>query len=62
MLHTSIGEVTVSDDGPMTTHQAAYALIANHDTPGTYEFPMSSGAICEVTVVYREPQLVRTAG
>lgn len=55
-VRSVIGEVEVDPygDGP-TPHQAAFYLIASHDTPGTYEFPMRDGRMCCVEVSYVEP-------
>jgi hypothetical protein len=47
-----IGEVTIDRDSDLTAHEAAFLLIARHDTPGDFHFPLSDGRTCEVTVAY----------
>lgn len=52
-LRATIGFVEVSNDPAdldMPPHVAAFGLIARHDTPGTYEFPMANGDTCIVEV------------
>lgn len=44
-----IGSVKIGA-GTMSPHVAAFALIAEHDAPGRYSFPMAHGGMCHVTV------------
>jgi hypothetical protein len=50
-----VGEIEVDPygDGP-PPHVAAFQMIALHDTPGSYEFPMADGRVCSVEVAYVE--------
>lgn len=52
----TIGRVELGEDGEDSPHVAAFKLIAQHDTPGTFTFPMSDGGECAVTVEYSEPR------
>jgi len=47
-----IGRVVIAGGGPHPPHVAAFMLIAEHDAPGTYTFPMANGNECRVTVVH----------
>lgn len=49
-----IGRITFGD-GDMNPHEAAFRLIAQHDAPGTYSFPLATGGTCNVTVEYDNP-------
>jgi hypothetical protein len=41
-----IGTVQLTDDeSAMTANEAAFAMIARHDRPGTYNFPGVAGTI-----------------
>lgn len=53
VMRQTVGEVTVDPygEGP-PPHVAAFGLIAMHDTPGEYEFPMADGRTCHVSVAY----------
>lgn len=51
-----IGHVDIDGDGPHTPGQAAFLLIAERDTPGTYTFPMPNGATCRVSVDHDYPE------
>lgn len=50
-----IGTVETNVFGQRPPHVVAFELIAMHDTPGTYEFPMPDGRTCCVEVAYVEP-------
>jgi hypothetical protein len=47
-----IGRVNLTEDGEHSPHEAAFLLIAAHDAPGTYTFPLRHGGDCRVTVEY----------
>jgi hypothetical protein len=51
-----IGSVVISDQNVETTvttpYEAAMLLIARHDAPGQYNFPMPSGGVTRITVEY----------
>lgn len=40
--------------GGLSPHEAAFLLIAQHDAPGTYQFPMPDGRTMAVTVDHEE--------
>lgn len=50
-----VGEVVVDREGTVTAHEAAFMMIARHDTEGDYEFPMANGATCLVHVEHTDP-------
>lgn len=39
-------------DGDLSPHEAAFVLIAQHDTEGTFHFPSESGGTVAVSVEY----------
>lgn len=48
-----IGHVDIDPYGEgMSPHEAAFLLIARHDTRGTFQFPMEDGRTMSVTVEY----------
>lgn len=46
-----IGTVIPSEDGTLSSHEAAFVLIAKHDTPGTFSWS-NDGHEVVVTVEY----------
>lgn len=50
----TIGRVELGPDGEDSPHVAAFKLIAQHDAPGTFSFPMRDGGECAVTVEYSD--------
>lgn len=47
-----IGRVEFDATGDLSPHEAAFLLIARHDTRGTFCFPMEDGRTMSVTVDY----------
>lgn len=47
-----IGTVDFRETGEFSPHEAAFLLIARHDTRGTFKFPMWDGREMSVTVDY----------
>lgn len=47
-----VGTVMLDGSGEDPPHVAAFKLIALHDTPGEYVFPLAPGGKCRVTVAY----------
>jgi hypothetical protein len=47
-----IGRVVFDGTGDDTPHEAAFRIIARHDTPGEYTFPLPDGGTCRVAVTY----------
>lgn len=45
-----IGHVSLDPAGATPAHVAAFSLIAEHDAPGSYRFPMADGRTCLVDV------------
>lgn len=55
VVQAVIGHVDVQPFGEgESPHVAAFRLIAGHDTPGSYSFPMADGRVCRVEVEYAE--------
>lgn len=50
-----IGRISVGE-GEHAPHEAAFLLIARHDEPGVYEFPMANGGVCTVEVTHTDPE------
>jgi hypothetical protein len=50
-----IGTVDVYDRPGEPPHVTAMRLIAEHDTEGTFTFPMRDGRTCRVSVEFTEP-------
>jgi hypothetical protein len=52
-----IGSVELNDDATTSANEVAFAMIARHDRPGTYQFPGVAGTIT-VTVEHEStPEL-----
>ena len=49
----TIGRVNFTDTDGLQPHVAAFQLIAEHDAPGSYSFPMADGRSCIVNVEHR---------
>lgn len=47
-----IGRVVFDEAGDRSPHEAAFCVIARHDTPGDYTFPLPNGDTCHVSVHY----------
>lgn len=47
-----LGRVDLVGDGERGAHEAAFALVAQHDTPGDYTFPLGDGRTCRLSVAY----------
>lgn len=48
----TIGTVLFDETGDLTPSEAAFLLIARHDTRGKFTFPMEDGRTMEVIVDY----------
>jgi hypothetical protein len=51
-----VGRVSFNDKTGMPPHVAAFQLIAEHDAPGVYSFPMPDGRTCSVDVAFEDPE------
>jgi hypothetical protein len=49
-----LGSVHVQPGEGPSPHVAAFSMIAEHDVPGTYSFPMSNGQTCVVSYSYED--------
>lgn len=50
-----IGRVDLTEKGDVPANVAAFMLIASHDAPGHYSFPMPMGGKVNVAVDYEYP-------
>lgn len=55
VVQAVIGKVVIDPQGSMSAHVAAFSIIAEHDTPGLYSFPLPDGRTCQVEVAYVQP-------